>query len=103
MGQLKVSGAAVRGRALSVLKASQIRKDPRLDMIMLALNGRSQGSFDKVVKMIDEMVALLGKEQKDDDDKKAYCEAEIDTTEDKHKDLEQTLSDLEKERATAED
>jgi len=101
--QLKVSGAAVRGRALSVLKASQIRKDPRLDMIMLALNGRSQGSFDKVVKMISDMVTLLGKEQKDDDDKKTYCEAEIDTTEDKHKDLEQTLSDLEKAKATAED
>jgi len=102
--QLKLSSAAVRGRALSVLKSSKVLKDPRFDMIMLALTGRSQGkSFDQVIKMIDDMVVLLGKEQTDDDNKKSFCEAELDTNEDKHKDLEQALSDLEKEKATAEE
>merc|ERR1719456_1269675 len=52
--------------------------------------------MDKVVTMIDEMTVLLGKEQEDDDAKKAYCEKEIDTTEDKIKELELKISDLEK-------
>merc|ERR1719343_881626 len=87
---------------MSLLKSAQVHKDPRIDTIMLALTGRSHGkSFDKVLKMIDEMVGLLGKEQKDDDDKKAYCEKELDETEDKHKDLEQTMADLEKATADA--
>merc|ERR1719215_823405 len=46
--------------------------------------------------MIDDMVGLLGQEQKDDDDKKAYCAAELDKTEDDLKSLENSISDLEK-------
>merc|ERR550537_53835 len=46
--------------------------------------------------MIDGMVILLGKEQTDDDDKKAYCEAEFDKSDDKKKALERSISDLEK-------
>merc|ERR1719487_1882153 len=41
------------------------------------------------------MVALLKKEQIDDDVKKDYCNTQIDQTEDKKKSLEQTVSDLE--------
>merc|ERR1719350_1834523 len=44
--------------------------------------------------MIDEMVAILGKEQTPDDDKKAYCEAELDKTEDEKKALERKVDDL---------
>merc|ERR550532_2127317 len=40
------------------------------------------------------MVVLLGKEQKDDDDKKAYCLAELDKAEDELKVLDQTVEDL---------
>merc|ERR1719433_1744395 len=57
--------------------------------------GKGTG-FANVLKMIDEMVALLGKEQVDDDGKKAYCEAELDKTEDKKKMLDQSLADLDK-------
>merc|ERR1719224_206355 len=46
--------------------------------------------------MIDDMVALLKKEQADDNDKKEYCEAQIDQTEDKVKELELSVSDLAK-------
>merc|ERR1719262_1767995 len=46
--------------------------------------------------MIDDMVALLKKEQVDDNEKKEYCEKLIDETEDKIKELELTVSDLEK-------
>jgi len=96
--QTKVSGKAVRQSALQVLKAaghSGRNADPRMDMVMLALAGNSK-SFDKVIKMIDDMVTLLGKEQVDDNSKKAYCEYELDKTEDDKKVLDQTHSDLEK-------
>merc|ERR1719473_1375174 len=52
--------------------------------------------MDKVVKMIDDMVALLASEQGADDEKKAYCEAEIDKTEDEYKGLVEENADLEK-------
>jgi len=93
--QVKVSAAGMRQRALKVLKAAGSQRDPRMELVMLALTGKSK-SFDKVLTMIDEMVALLGREQGDDDDKKAYCEANLDKTEDELKALENTLSDLEK-------
>merc|ERR1719387_561947 len=46
--------------------------------------------------MIDDMGVLLGKEQVADDEKKAYCEAEFDKSDDKKKELSRTISDLEK-------
>merc|ERR1719235_344790 len=46
--------------------------------------------------MIDDMVVLLGKEQAADDEKKAYCEAELDKAEDEQKELEHAIEDLEK-------
>merc|ERR1719281_2200546 len=46
--------------------------------------------------MIDAMVELLGKEQVTDDNKKAYCEAELDKAEDEKKELEHAIEDLEK-------
>ena len=36
-----------------------------------------QVGFEKIIKMMDDMVVLLGKEQKDDEEQKAYCEAEF--------------------------
>merc|ERR1719395_481039 len=44
--------------------------------------------------MIDEMVAVLGAEQQDDDDKKAYCEMQFDLADDKKKSLERSISNL---------
>merc|ERR1719487_3052673 len=45
--------------------------------------------------MIDDMVALLKKEQVDDEKKKDYCNAEFDKTEDKLKDSKRAIGDLE--------
>merc|ERR1719321_300625 len=44
--------------------------------------------------MIDDMTALLKKEQEDDDLKKATCEADLDKAEDTYKELEIKISDL---------
>merc|ERR1719476_721650 len=64
-------------------------------MIALTLRGGTR-SFDNVLKMIDEMVSLLGKEQTTDDEKKAYCEKELDIAEDEAKVLQNNIGDLNK-------
>merc|ERR1719245_2878686 len=96
---LQVQGQrkTLRHRALAVLQAARVSKNmpqPRLDFIALALREKSSGTFDKVISMIDEMVAILGEEQKADDDKKAFCEAELDKTEDSKKSLERKVDEL---------
>merc|ERR1740139_2176147 len=96
---MRTSGAAVRKQAMQILKRASGKKDPRMELVMLALAGKGK-SFDKVLKMIDDMVALLGREQTDDDDKKVYCESKLDKTDDEKKRLEQSLEDLEKSMET---
>merc|ERR1740121_339029 len=51
--------------------------------------------FEKVIKMIDDMVTQLKKEQVDDDNKKTYCANQFDESDDKKKSLEKALSDTE--------
>merc|ERR1719387_3119238 len=46
--------------------------------------------------MIDELAAVLAKEQSEDDTKKEWCEEEMDKTEDEIKALTRTASDLQK-------
>jgi len=91
----------VRSRALALLqKASQASSGAQaeghlmLDYIKFALQGKKIG-FEKVITMIDEMVATLKKEQSDDDSKQEYCNTELDTSDDKKKLLEKTISDTE--------
>merc|ERR1719253_158675 len=55
-----------------------------------------KGGFGKIIKMIDELVVNLGKEQQADNDKKAYCLDELDKAEDKKKGLDADISDLDK-------
>merc|ERR1719181_325344 len=81
----------MRMRALSVLQ--QTRR-PNLDFVVLAIQGKKIG-FEKVIKMIDGMVATLKQEQHDDDHKKEYCAKQFDFAEDKKKGLQKTVSDLE--------
>jgi hypothetical protein len=66
--QLKVTASEQRRRALEAIQASR-KGHPELNFIALALQGKKV-SFEKVIGMIDEMVAVLGKEQESDDHKK---------------------------------
>jgi chromosome segregation ATPase len=94
--QLMVTDKQARKEAMQAF--SGLNKKSRsvdLQLIVMALHGKKV-SFDKVVKMIDDMVVLLGKEQVADDKKKAYCEEEFDKADDKKKALERSISDLEK-------
>jgi len=96
--QITNTAKAVKEHALVALQKG--KGDFRLNLISLALKGKKV-SFDKVLTMIDEMSALLKKEQVDDDSKKEYCEGLIDKTEDKVKELELSVSDLAKAVADA--
>merc|ERR1719428_2558116 len=89
--QMKVSAKEVTAKALAQLKGV---KGVHVDLLELALHGGKQG-FEKIIKMIDNLTAELKQQQKDDDDKKDYCDAEFDKAEDKKKGLAQDISDLE--------
>merc|ERR1719364_320741 len=93
--QLKSNAKNSKQRALVALQQANQgdKQDYRINLISLALKGKKV-SFDKVLKMIDDMVALLKKEQQDDNDKQEYCEKMIDQTEDNLKALELSVSDL---------
>merc|ERR1712129_608210 len=90
--QLKVSSTTVRARALAAIRRAP--HSVHLDFIALAIQGRKIG-FEKVIGMIDEMVATLKTEQSDDDNKKEYCAKQFDESDDKKKSLERSISDLE--------
>merc|ERR1719434_470194 len=90
----------MKKHALAALKGH--KGDPRLDLIAVAMHGGKMG-FDKIIKMIDNLVRDLKAEQAVDEDKKAYCEAEFDKAEDKKKGLELDISDLEKAIADGEE
>jgi chromosome segregation ATPase len=87
--QVQVTTATVRARALNILRDAH---QPAFNFIATALHGKKMG-MEKVVKMIDEMVVTLKTEQKDDDEKKEYCAAEFDKSDDKKKALERSVSD----------
>merc|ERR1719217_983578 len=96
--QVQVTAKDVQQRALQALqsfKRANGPRDHRLDFIALALRGKSV-DFTKVIKMIDDMVVLLGKEQADDDAKKEWCTVQFDQMDDKKKALERSISGLEK-------
>jgi hypothetical protein len=80
-----------RKRALVALSRGHHGYDVRL--LEMALQGKKV-DFSKVIKMIDQMIALLAEEQADDDNKSEYCNTQIDSVEDKVKDLAKSVSDL---------
>jgi predicted nucleic acid-binding Zn-ribbon protein len=95
--QVQETSQAVRGRAMAFLKGLQKSGRPNrpgIDFIALALHGKKIG-FDKVIKMIDDMVVLLKKEQQDDDHKKEDCNKQLDLADDKKKGLERKIADTE--------
>jgi len=97
---LQVTSAASRQlEALSAIRASAqtatVRDRPGLELLVLALTGKkavATGGFDKVIKMIDNMVGILKTEQDDDEHKKEYCAMQFDASDDKKKALERSVA-----------
>merc|ERR1719261_1017978 len=83
----------IRDEALTAMQDAAKRNPQQLGFIELALQGKKV-SFEKVIKMIDDMVVLLGEEQKDDDAQKSWCETEFETSELKEVDLKHKLEGL---------
>jgi len=99
--QMKVSSEVIRRRALAAL-ASAPRHDKRIDFLVMALHGKKIG-LDGIIKMIDDLIAVLAKDQADDDAKKEYCTAELDKSDDSKKALDHTIADIETAIADAEE
>jgi len=90
----------------TALQKANTQDRPGLEFLVLALTGKQSAGaagFAKVVKMIDNMVGILGKEQTDDDDKKEYCAAQFDSSDDTKKALEHAIAGEEAAVATATD
>merc|ERR1719453_2844293 len=98
--EVKVSSESMRQRALAAIQS--VPHSAHLDFISLAIRGKKIG-FEKVIKMIDEMVVTLKTEQEDDDHKKEYCAKQFDESDDKKKGLERSISDLDTAIADAKD
>jgi len=94
--QVHANTEKFRTKALRIvrkLRSSAVGPRPELDLLAMALSGRGV-DFSKVIKMIDDMVALLKTEQLDDDSKKEYCTMQLDMAEDKAKELQGKVEDL---------
>jgi septal ring factor EnvC (AmiA/AmiB activator) len=104
--QMGSTVASMKTRTLAMLrearKASSAAGQANINLIMMAIRGKT-GGFEKVIGLIDTMVATLKKEQLDDDHKKEYCLGQFDTTDDKKKALERSVADEEAAIAAAEE
>jgi len=94
--QMQVTGKQMRSQAAEAIRPRRRLKDTRLDLIALALHGQKM-SFDKIISMIDELLALLHEEQKQDNRKKTFCLQDIDRAENSIKALDLDASDIDKE------
>merc|ERR1719407_14805 len=83
----------IRDSALQALSGEKGQVSQKLGFIELALMGKKV-SFDKVIKMMDDMVVLLKEEQKDDEAQKEWCETEFRTSEVKEVDLNHKIEGL---------
>merc|ERR550532_2681412 len=94
---LQLQGKSTQSQVLAAIRSAQLKASrddkPGLQLLALALAGkRSAGGFDEVIKMIDNMVGLLKKEQGDDDHKKEYCAMQFDVSDDKRKAVERNIA-----------
>merc|ERR1719324_816547 len=87
----KSSHKATRAVKAQAILASAAAKSPspQLNLMLVSLKskirlGTTSGAhkFEEIVKMIDDMVVLLGKQQDEDDKMKEWCRGEFDKAED---------------------
>lgn len=93
--QVMASDKMLRAEALVVLRVARGPKSlhrAQFDLIALALRGKKVG-YEKVIEVIDDMVATLQKEQADDETEKEYCTTQLDAFDEKKNVLERTVSD----------
>merc|ERR1711904_505736 len=90
--------------------AAKKANSPQLNLLLYTLNshlkmsskGKARG-LESVIKMIDDMVVLLGKDQSDDDKSKTFCEDELEKTSDEQKAATEKKAQVEAEISEATD
>merc|ERR1719265_684768 len=87
-----------------LLAAGSKFRSPQLSLLLFSLRSKlrmkqREGSmkFDEIVKMIDDMAALLGKEQGEDEKQKTWCEDEFEKSADEQAAAKTKLSQIEAE------
>jgi len=75
-----LSGQKYRSAPVALLSSSVVGQ-------IRSLERSGKADFSKVVKMIDDMVTLLGSEQKDDEKHRDWCNVEFDKSDDSQKDV----------------
>jgi chromosome segregation ATPase len=80
-------------RADAIAELQKGKRSMKLNFLVLALRGKKQG-FEKVIKMVDDMVVTLDKEQSDDEAQKTWCNQEFDSSEDTEKDTKRRIEGL---------
>merc|ERR1719287_70608 len=89
--QMTTRSRDVREDAIAELQKG--KRSAKLNFLVLALRGKKQG-FEKVIKMVDDMVVTLDKEQSDDEAQKTWCNQEFDSSEDTEKDTKRRIEGL---------
>merc|ERR1719281_965074 len=111
LGFLQKSNSPARKakKAQAILsKAAKNANSPQLNLLLYTLNSKLKmsskaQSLDIVIKMIDDMVVLLGKDQSDDDKSKTFCEDELEKAGDEQKAATEKKAGIEAEIAEATD
>jgi len=96
-GHRRASGDGTREKAMNALQEGVQRGQHRSQMQAISMAMRNKrATFEKIIKMIDQMVDLLKSEEGTDIKKKEYCNKEIGTSENQVKALTLEASDMQK-------
>jgi hypothetical protein len=108
----KSNGVANKVKKAQALLAAAAKKvnTPQLNILLYTLNSKLKMSqkgktqdLGSVVKMIDDMVVLLGKDQADDDKSQTFCQDELEKAADEDKAAKEKLAMVEAEISEATD
>jgi chromosome segregation ATPase len=90
---IQIENGDSRKQALALIQELKTTsRSASLDLISFRSRGKKAG-FEKVLKMVEDMIVLLKKEQVDDNDKKEYCDASLNSAEDSKRSLERDVKD----------
>jgi len=107
LGFLQKGGdKATRVQKVQALLASTRYRSPQVSLLLFKLKSKlRQGvqAFDEVIKMVDDMVVLLGKQQQEDSRQKDWCVSEFDKSSDDNNAAHTKLSALDAELAELND
>jgi len=96
--QKSVRHAAPAVKAQALLSTLAKHQTPQLKLLLTTLNSKIRmgaHKFEEIVKMIDDMVVLLGKQQDEDDKQKEWCRGEMDKASDEEEAAKTEVGSLE--------